>query len=60
LALVLASARLGYIFADKSNDFIFTNFAHTHEQLTWEVLAEIPFNSTRKRMSLIIKNPRTE
>lgn len=59
LALVSASAELGFIFTEKTNDFLYTEFPEVGEQ-KWEILCEIPFNSNRKRMSLIVRDPETK
>lgn len=56
LALVQASADLGFIFSEKTNDYMYTDFPDIGNQC-WEVLCEIPFNSNRKRMSLIVRDP---
>ena len=59
LALVEGAAGLGFIFQDKTMNTLFTRIAGNNEKLAWEVLAEIPFNSNRKRMSLILREPKT-
>jgi len=59
LALVEGAAMLGFIFQDKTMNTLFTRNVGSPEKLAWEVLAEIPFNSNRKRMSLILKEPKT-
>ena len=58
LALVQASANLGFVFSEKTNDYMYTDFPEVGNQC-WEVLCEIPFNSNRKRMSLIVRDPET-
>lgn len=58
LALVKGAAKVGYVFTSKSNGFVSTEF----NKLTvhrWKVLAEIPFSYTRKRMSVVVKEPTT-
>jgi phospholipid-translocating P-type ATPase (flippase) len=57
LALVEGAAMLGFVFQDKTMNTLFTRTAGSNEKLAWEILAEIPFNSNRKRMSLILKEP---
>ena len=59
LALVEGAAALGYVFQDKTMNTLYTRMVNSNEKLAWEILAEIPFNSTRKRMSLILKEPKT-
>ena len=59
LALVQGAATLGFVFFDKSMNTLYTKTYGSVEKLAWEILAEIPFNSNRKRMSLVIKEPKT-
>lgn len=47
---------MGYIFTDKLNNVISTKFMN-EDTLKWPILCEIPFNSTRKRMSLMVREP---
>jgi phospholipid-transporting ATPase len=56
LALVKGAARLGYRFTDMTNDYIYTEFPG-EDTLSWEIICEIPFSSTRKRMSLVVRDP---
>eukprot|EP00340_Litonotus_pictus_P005602 CAMPEP_0170515458 /NCGR_PEP_ID=MMETSP0209-20121228/1890_1 /TAXON_ID=665100 ORGANISM="Litonotus pictus, Strain P1" /NCGR_SAMPLE_ID=MMETSP0209 /ASSEMBLY_ACC=CAM_ASM_000301 /LENGTH=599 /DNA_ID=CAMNT_0010799959 /DNA_START=408 /DNA_END=2204 /DNA_ORIENTATION=+ len=61
IALVQGAANMGYVFTEKNNKYIiFENryLAKSNEnyQEKWELLAEIPFDSDRKRMSVIVKN----
>jgi phospholipid-transporting ATPase len=58
LALVKGAAQAGMIFVDKVQDNISVKYRN-QPPTRWEVLAEIPFNSDRKRMSLIVKHPFT-
>lgn len=46
---------MGFVFSGKTNTHILTRYRDESE-IQWEVLAEIPFNSDRKRMSLIVKD----
>jgi magnesium-transporting ATPase (P-type) len=59
LALVKGAARLGYRFSDMSNDYIHTEFPG-EDRISWEIVCEIPFSSTRKRMSLVVRDPYTK
>ena len=59
LALVQGAAGLGFVFFDKSMNTLYTKMYGGIEKLAWEILAEIPFNSNRKRMSLVLKEPKT-
>lgn len=49
---------MGYIFTGKLNNVLSTKFMN-EETLEWPILCEIPFNSTRKRMSLLVREPET-
>lgn len=53
-----ASADLDFIFSEKTNDYLYTEFPDVGKEC-WEILCEIPFNSNRKRMSLIVRHPDT-
>jgi phospholipid-transporting ATPase len=58
LALVQGSVAMGYVFSGKNNQYILTR--HKDEpEVEWEYLAVIPFTSTRKRMSLVVREPGT-
>jgi len=59
LALVEGAAAVGFKFVEKTSATIKINLP-TGEAQVWEVLAEFPFDSTRKRMSLIVKRHGTE
>ena len=54
LALVEAGKILGYTLKEKSEGKVFVSV--DGEVQVWELLAEIPFNSYRKRMSTVFKN----
>ena len=56
LALVEAAKALGYELKERSEGKVRVE-VHGKEQI-WEILVEIPFNSDRKRMSVICRNPR--
>lgn len=61
LALVKGAVDMGFVFTERSSKFItFENryFDSSSNSYTekWEFLAEIPFDSDRKRMSVIVKN----
>ena len=58
LALVQGSSDMGYVFSSKDNNRISLQIREKMEEI-WEVLAEIPFNSTRKRMTVLVKEPQT-
>jgi len=55
LALVEAAARLGYKLTNKSSNFL-TLQIQSREPEKWYTLIEFPFDSIRKRMTLIVKN----
>jgi magnesium-transporting ATPase (P-type) len=45
---------MGFVFRSKDNTHMTTQY-RTDPETKWEVLAEIPFNSDRKRMSLLVR-----
>jgi len=55
LALVQGSARLAYVFSGKEDDRL--SFTRRGKLETYQLLAEIPFDSTRKRMSVVLREP---
>lgn len=55
LALVDGAKQGGYIFAARNVNFIGIEVTYTKTKEVYEVLHEFPFDSTRKRMSLIVK-----
>eukprot|EP00359_Climacostomum_virens_P001863 CAMPEP_0204898568 /NCGR_PEP_ID=MMETSP1397-20131031/1370_1 /ASSEMBLY_ACC=CAM_ASM_000891 /TAXON_ID=49980 /ORGANISM="Climacostomum Climacostomum virens, Strain Stock W-24" /LENGTH=1118 /DNA_ID=CAMNT_0052066443 /DNA_START=715 /DNA_END=4071 /DNA_ORIENTATION=+ len=59
LALVQGAAKLGVCFLDKVQDNSYLKVMGGPLE-EWEVLAEIPFNSDRKRMSVVVKHPQTK
>ena len=65
IALVNGASDMGFIFVEKTsknicfeNRYLDQNNSNYLE--TWELLAEIPFDSVRKRMSVIVKNSSTD
>ncbi len=54
LALVVGAKELGYVFMEKSATQIVMQIDKTRTE-QYEVFAEFPFDSTRKRMSLLLK-----
>jgi len=54
LALVEGAARMGFEFVNRTSSFIEIQL-FTGEIQQWEVFGEFPFDSTRKRMSLIVR-----
>lgn len=59
LALVSGAASLGFVFCDKTTKALYMK-TWGGEKNCWEILAEIPFNSNRKRMSIVLKEPETQ
>jgi|LauGreDrversion4_2_1035121.scaffolds.fasta_scaffold29946_3 magnesium-transporting ATPase (P-type) len=56
LALVQGSVDVGFRFIDKTSDSVKIEIDYLNKkQEKYIVLAEFPFDSTRKRMSLIVK-----
>ncbi len=60
LALVQASKDVGFSFIDKTQDVIKIEIDYLKKQESFIVLAEFPFDSTRKRMSLIVREMITQ
>lgn len=58
LALVEGSADMDFIFWERTDTRIKVKSQGISKD--WEILAEIPYNSTRKRMSVIVRNPDTK
>ena len=54
LALVEGAAKMGFEFVGRTSSYIEVQL-FTGELQQWEVFAEFPFDSTRKRMSLLVK-----
>jgi len=50
---------MGFVFTEKTNTDVITQYAD-QTPLHWEYLAVIPFNSTRKRMSIVVRDPRNQ
>jgi Cation transport ATPase len=59
LALVLGAAKMGFTFKKRTSSSVEIELP-TGERQVWEVLCEFPFDSTRKRMSLIVRKPTGE
>lgn len=57
LALVEGSCDMGIIFKDRIDGKEIIDVRGKEE--IWEVFAEVPFNSDRKRMSVVVKDPKT-
>jgi phospholipid-translocating ATPase len=54
IALLMGASKMGYIFKQKTSSSIeILNF--NGEYQIWDLLLELPFDSTRKRMSVIVK-----
>ena len=59
LALVEGALKMGFEFLERTSSAVKIRLP-TGELQSWEVFAEFPFDSTRKRMSLIVKRYGTE
>lgn len=55
LALVQASQYVGFKFIEKTSEYQKIKINYMNKEEKYFVLAEFPFDSTRKRMSLIVK-----
>ncbi|CAO3571206.1 unnamed protein product [Mortierella alpina] len=60
LALVIASKGLGYTFLGRQVDTIFMAHPQEREPRRYKVLHVLEFNSTRKRMSVIVRRQRPQ
>jgi phospholipid-transporting ATPase len=58
LALVEAAKAFGYTLKERSEGKVFLEINGDTQE--WEILVEIPFNSDRKRMSVITRHPKTK
>ena len=58
LALVQGSADMGFTFFDKEDRNLTVKLEKGGKKV-WEVLAEIPFTSDRRRMSIVVREPDT-
>jgi magnesium-transporting ATPase (P-type) len=61
LALVKGASEMGFVFVNKTSKSIIIENRYLNENdceytEEWELLAEIPFDSDRKRMSVVVKN----
>lgn len=56
IALLQGARNMGYTFVNRTTDTIEVMNTYSGKLEVWEVLCEIPFDSNRKRMSLIVKN----
>ncbi len=55
IALLNGASNMGYIFTNRTTDTIEVLNTYTSNIEVWEVLIEIPFDSDRKRMTMIVK-----
>lgn len=58
LALVEGAKQMGYVFLGRDSRSISLQI-YDNEPETWETLVEFPFDSHRKRMSMIVRNVKT-
>lgn len=56
-ALYYAAMELGYSFVGRDYGVIHLENRTTKERVSYKLMATIPFDSTRKRMSIIVRNP---
>ena len=56
IALIQGAYNMGFSFINRTTDTIEIMNTYSGNIETWEVLTEIPFDSDRKRMSMIVKN----
>ena len=55
LALIQGAKQVGFTLIEKNTTTMTIKNEHTDRDEVYEILAEFPFDSTRKRMSLIVK-----
>lgn len=55
LALIQGAKQIGFILKDKTSNSMTIENIYSKKNETYEILAELPFDSTRKRMSLIVR-----
>jgi phospholipid-transporting ATPase len=55
IALLNGANNMGFVFTSRSSDAIEIFNSYTLQTEAWEVLVEIPFDSDRKRMTMIVK-----
>lgn len=55
LALIQGAKQVGFTLIDKNTTTMTIQNEHTGRDEVYEILAEFPFDSTRKRMSLIVR-----
>lgn len=65
LALVKGACEMGFVFTEKTSKYIIFENRYRNKdddmyEEKWELLAEIPFDSDRKRMSVVVKNKDNE
>jgi phospholipid-translocating P-type ATPase (flippase) len=56
IALIQGASNMGFTFTNRTSDTIEVQNGYTNSLEVWEVLVELPFDSYRKRMSLLVKN----
>lgn len=56
LALVKGASQLGIIFSERTSNIVKITYDSTQETKEYEILAEFPFDSDRKRMSLLVSH----
>jgi phospholipid-transporting ATPase len=54
-ALLYGAKNMGFVFSNRTSDSIEVFNSHTSQLEVWDVLVEIPFDSDRKRMTMIVK-----
>ncbi len=56
VALINGAENMGFTFENRTTNTLELFNHYTNSQEVWEVLAEIPFDSDRKRMTMVLKN----
>lgn len=60
IALVSGAARIGYVFTSKDYNILNIVNEINNENMYYESLVEMPFDSDRKRMTVIVKEKKTD
>lgn len=60
VALILGAMQVGFNFVSSSPGIIQTEIKHTNEKITWNNLLTLKFDSTRKKMSVIVNKEGTD
>jgi len=60
LALVKGAKDVGFKFTEKTSQYVVIDIEYLKKSEKYQILAEFPFDSTRKRMSLIVREEKSK